>query len=189
MLDLAPQTTPLSAPDGAASPGDLARRDWLLLLIAHDADPGGLDGNYVHTAMCVFSEEAPISAAERYPFRPGLSGPTSEQIYEDMDWLEEIGHVERIRVRGWAGPRICVTPAGRERAAELLALATSRQPSAAGLLLNVKQEMLSMGMTVWMALVCRRHPQYAGRAIFNWRGYERPPGREWDDDSARPAKR
>lgn len=169
-------------------PDDLARHDWLLLLIACDAAPGGLDGNYVHTGMCAFSEEAPIADVARYPFRPGLVGPISEQICADMDWLEQTGYIERVRVRGWAGPRIHTTPAGFERAEELLVIARRRQARAVGLLLALKREMLSMGMTVWMAWVCRRYPHYAERAIFNWRTYERPPT-ECDDDPARPSQR
>lgn len=190
MLDIAPQTQRPDALQRAPMPGsdDLARHEWLLLLIAYDAAPGGLDGNYVHTGMCAFSEEAPIADVERYSFRPGLVGPIGDEIDGDIDLLETEDLVERVRVRGWAGPRICSTAAGRRRAEELLAIARSRQASAAHLMLDVKREMLSMGMTVWMALVCRRHPQYADRVIFNWRGYERPPGRGWDDDPGRASQ-
>ncbi len=91
-------------------------RDRLLLFIALDGAPRGLDPIRLQKGMFLFAQESAAGEDEKYSFVPYNYGPMSAQIYSDLDRLVADGVVEAAPERGQSWSRYSATirrgPAG-----------------------------------------------------------------------------
>src|SRR5918997_4851797 len=118
--------------------------DWLLLLVALDAPPGGLEPVRVQKALFLLAREGGLPRAERYWFVPYNYGPMSPRIYRDVDALVRRGLLERVPVPGYSWGRVRATEQGRERARRLAAAATEREQSALRALARIRALVTSL---------------------------------------------
>src|SRR5947208_2247434 len=98
----------------------MAPADWLLLFVAYDGAPEGLDPVRVQKGLFLFAEETGLSSAEKYGFEPYDYGPMSKQIYKDLDRLVGEGLLEASPVKGQTWYRYKATYRGIETAHKLL---------------------------------------------------------------------
>ena len=145
----------------------MTARDWLLVLIALDGAPGGLDPVRLQKGMFLLAREGGIPPGERYPFRPYNYGPMSPRLYRDLDGLVRRGLVEPRPVPGYAWSRFAATPRGAERAERLRAAA---DPHVVGRLRALKRSIAALGFAELLETVYERHPEYATRSVFRRRG-------------------
>jgi hypothetical protein len=138
-------------------------RDWLLLLVAADGAPDGLDPIRLQKGMFLLAQEGGVPPRERYAFRPYNYGPMSPRLYRDLDGLVRRGLVERRPVPGYAWSRFAVTPRGAARAAELR---ESADRAASARLESIKSAIVRLGFAELLAMVYERYPAYASRSVF-----------------------
>ncbi len=143
--------------------------DWLLLLVALDAPPGGLEPVRVQKALFLLAREAGLPRRERYWFLPYNYGPMSPRIYRDVDVLVRRGLLERLPVPGYAWGRVRATEAGRRRAEELAAGAGERERRALAALARIRTLVTSLGFAELLETIYDRHPEYAVKSVFRRR--------------------
>jgi DNA-binding PadR family transcriptional regulator len=144
--------------------GQMKPRDRLLLFLALDGAPEGLDPVRLQKGMFLFSQEAASSEDEKYQFVPYNYGPMSTQIYKDLESLEAQGLVESVPVRGQSWARYSATKEGLIGARDLLAQEPSE--SAAQRLHAIKREVASKSFSAVLEDVYDRYPQYASKSVF-----------------------
>lgn len=138
-------------------------RDRLLLFVALDGAPDGLDPIRLQFGMFLDAESADADAPT-YHFQPYNFGPMSRQLYADLDELVADGFVEPVPVEGVSWSRYVPADAGLRRGRELMAADTSA--AAARRLYAIKRR---LGTTTFTALhddICGRHAEFADRTIF-----------------------
>lgn len=144
----------------------MTRRDWLLLLIAFEGAPRGLDPVRLQKAMFLFAQETDVPADQKYEFRPYNYGPMSRDVYDDIDGLVEAGLVERLPVPGQSWSRYNPTAEGVARGHELLKHALAEHSAAAGALYDLKESVASMTFNALLEDVYERYPEYATESLF-----------------------
>src|ERR1700753_1416143 len=95
-------------------------RDRLLLFIALDGAPRGLDPIRLQKGMFLFAMDEASKPSESYRFVPYNYGPMSVQIYRDLELLSESGMVESNPVEGQSWSRYTATEDGLVAAQKLL---------------------------------------------------------------------
>lgn len=140
--------------------------DWLLLLVALDAPPGGLEPVRVQKALFLLAREGGLPRSERYWFVPYNYGPMSPRIYRDVDALVRRGLVERRAVPGYRWGRVRATEAGRVRAERLAASAGERERRSLEALRRIRALVTSLSFADLLATIYERHPEYAVRSVF-----------------------
>jgi uncharacterized protein YwgA len=147
----------------------MTRRDWLLLFIAFEGAPRGLDPVRLQKGMFLFAQETSVPAVEKYSFRPYNYGPMSRAIYDDLDALLGEGVIEQALVEGQSWSRYRATDAGVRRGHELLDRARVEQPDAVGHLFETKQSVAAMTFDALLGDVYERYPEYASQSLFRRR--------------------
>ena len=71
----------------------IGRRNLLLLLLGVDADPSGIGGitRLQKLLFLLEHEEGLISAEDGYQFEAYKAGPYSPELYDDLEFLENLG--------------------------------------------------------------------------------------------------
>jgi uncharacterized protein YwgA len=147
----------------------MTRRDWLMLFIAFEGAPRGLDPVRLQKGMFLFRQESDVPADQKYEFRPYNYGPMSRGIYDDLDRLVSDGLAETTPVEGQSWSRYRSTERGVERARKLLDEAMAEHPRAARYLFDTKQSVASMTFDGLLEDVYERYPEYATRSLFRAR--------------------
>ena len=143
-------------------------RDWLLLLIAADGAPDGLDPVRLQKGMFLLAREARLPPRQRYWFVPYNYGPMSPAIYGDVEALVEGGLVARVPAPGYHWERVAVTDLGRERAQEVKR-DRSATPARLAVVGEVKREVTELDFSALLRRIYRRYPQFAARSVFDRR--------------------
>lgn len=142
-------------------------KDWLLLLIAVREASQPLDPVRLQKGMFLLRSEGDRPTSETYDFVPYDYGPFAREIYRDVDELASEGLIEPLSSPGYRWSRYIVTEAGTSRARALLLEASDEQLEAARWLQRLKRDVLSLGFRDLLKYVYTRHPDYAGRSVFN----------------------
>lgn len=144
-------------------------RDWLLVLIGLDAEPGGaaLDPVRVQKGMFLLAREGGVPPKERYWFVAYNYGPMSPRLYRDLEALERLGLVERRDVRdGLRWRPVGVTPAGAAKVDELVGAAVGDERVAIAWLRETKRRMLGLTFAELLTDIYARYPAFAARSVF-----------------------
>ena len=144
----------------------MTRRDWLLLFVAFEGAPRGLDPVRLQKGMFLFSQETDVPARQKYTFVAYNYGPMSSDIYGDIDELVANGLVEPVPVEGQSWMRYKPTKAGVERGGELLTDAKTKHADAARHMFETKQSVASMTFNALLEDVYERYPEFATESLF-----------------------
>jgi uncharacterized protein len=145
----------------------MTRRDWLMLFIAFEGAPRGLDPVRLQKGLFLFAQEAQtVPSAERYVFRPYSYGPMSRDIYADLDDLVSDGLVERMPVEGQTWARYKPTLRGVEKGHRLINSAIARHADDTRRFYEMKQSVADMTFATLLEDVYDRYPAYATNSIF-----------------------
>jgi uncharacterized protein len=146
------------------------RKDWLMLLIAFEGAPRGLDPVRLQKGMFLFGMEAEgVGEEQLYAFRPYNYGPMSREVYADVDELVRDGLVEETPVEGQSWSRYRATPRGVDHGGTLVEQGRREHADAVQLLFDVKQSVASRSFAALLEDVYERYPDYASRSIFRRR--------------------
>lgn len=139
-------------------------RERLLLFIALDGAPQGLDPIRLQKGMFLFAMDDSAHPGESYEFVPYNYGPMSAQIYRDLDLLSKQGLIEAAPVEGQTWARYSATEQGLVAARDLL----SREPSqtAAQRLYEIKVDVASHSFKEVLEDVYDRYPEFASKSVF-----------------------
>ena len=140
--------------------------DWLLLLVALDAPPGGLEPVRVQKALFLLAREGGLPRSERYWFVPYNYGPMSPRIYRDVEALARRGLLERLPVPGYAWGRVRATEEGRRRAEALATEAGGARGRSLEALRAIRDLVTSLSFADLLETIYERHPEYAVRSVF-----------------------
>jgi DNA-binding PadR family transcriptional regulator len=139
-------------------------RNRLLLFIALDGAPRGLDPVRLQKGMFLFAQESDADAEEKYSFIPYNYGPMSAQIYTDLDDLVSEGLVETVPVNGQSWSRYVATDRGRERGRALM---SGEVPAPAARRLHaIKRDVASKTFREVLEDVYDRYPDFATKSVF-----------------------
>jgi uncharacterized protein len=139
-------------------------RDRLLLFIALDGGPQGLDPIRLQKGMFLFAMDEASSPDEVYDFVPYDYGPMSAQIYRDLDRLSEQGMIEAAPVEGQTWSRFSATEQGLIAARDLLAEEPSQE--AAQRLYEIKVDVSTRTYQQVIEDVYDRFPEFASKSVF-----------------------
>ena len=141
-------------------------RDWLLLLIASDGSPDGLDPVRLQKGLFLLAEEAGLPKRERYRFVAYNYGPMSRGLYRGLRDLVRAGLVERRAAGGLAWGRYAVTPAGAAAARSLEAGLGARGRARLARLREIRARIAAQSFGGLLSDVYERYPEYATRSVF-----------------------
>jgi uncharacterized protein len=144
-------------------------RDWLMLFIAFEGAPNGLDPVRLQKGMFLFERETDVPPQEKYRFRAYNYGPMSKAIYDDLDGLVAHGLVEKVPVEGQSWGRYRPTKVGIEQGAALLDAALAQHPDATQHLFRTKAAVADVSFDDLLTDVYERYPEYAEKSIFRRR--------------------
>lgn len=139
-------------------------RERLLLFIALDGAPRGLDPIRLQKGMFLFAMDEESDPEEIYRFIPYNYGPMSAQIYRDLELLTEQGLVEAKPVQGQSWARYMATEDGLIAARDMLCQEQSE--SAARRLYAIKTDVSSHSYKEVLEDVYDRFPEYAAKSVF-----------------------
>jgi uncharacterized protein YwgA len=139
-------------------------RDRLLLFIALDGAPRGLDPIRLQKGMFLFAMEESSASDEVYEFVPYHYGPMSTQIYRDLEHLTDQGLIEAAPVKGQSWARYSATKDGLIKARALLAQEPSQE--AARRLHDIKVDVSSHTYQEVLEDVYDRFPEFASKSVF-----------------------
>jgi hypothetical protein len=139
-------------------------RDRLLLFIALDGAPSGLDPIRLQKGMFLFAMEDESNPDEVYEFVPYHYGPMSTQIYRDLDHLVDRDLIEAMPVKGQSWARYSATEDGLIAARDLL----HQEPSqaVARRLYEIKVDVSSHTYQEVLEDVYARFPKFASKSVF-----------------------
>jgi hypothetical protein len=139
-------------------------RDRLLLFIALDGAPRGLDPIRLQKGMFLFAMSDESEDGDSYRFVPYNYGPMSTEIYRDLEILLKADLIEAEPVEGQSWSRYSATERGLISARELL----GREPSqtAAQRLFEIKSEVSSHTYQEVLEDVYDRYPEFASKSVF-----------------------
>jgi uncharacterized protein len=139
-------------------------RDRLLLFIAFDGAPQGLDPIRLQKGMFLFAMDEASDQHEVYDFVPYDYGPMSAQIYRDLDFLCETGLVEATPVEGQTWSKFSATKEGLITAQDLLAQEPAEK--VAQRLYEIKADVTSHTYQQVLEDVYDRYPKFASKSVF-----------------------
>lgn len=139
-------------------------RDRLLLLIALDGAPHGLDPVRLQKGMFLDAEQSEAGDGEKYAFIPYNYGPMSAQIYSDLEELSSEGLIEEVPVQGQSWSRYVATEKGLAAGRDLLDRESSGQVAQG--LYRIKKEVASKTFKALLEDVYERYPAYASKSVF-----------------------
>lgn len=144
------------------------RRDWLLLLLAYQGAPDGLDPVRIHKGLFLLREDpaAAPAPAEAYEFIPYNFGPMSKQVYADLDALVAEGLASAKRVEGQSWALFRATPRGLRRAEQVVEQMGSSDIPVARRLFDIKQLVAEKTFAELVEYVYDRFPAYEARSVF-----------------------
>lgn len=139
-------------------------RDRLLLFVALNGAPQGLDPVRLQKGMFLDAQENGTRADEKYAFIPYNYGPMSAQIYSDLEQLVSEGLVAEKPVEGQSWSRYAPTEKGLKAGRKLL----NREGSGAVAkdLHRIKKEVASKTFKALLEDVYERYPAYASKSVF-----------------------
>jgi DNA-binding PadR family transcriptional regulator len=139
-------------------------RERLLLFIALDGAPLGLDPIRLQKGMFLFAMDDGTDPTEAYEFVPYNYGPMSAQIYRDLERLSKDDLVEAVTVEGQSWARYSATEQGLIAARDLL----EQEPSqtAAQRLYEIKVDVASHSFEEVLEDVYDRYPEFASKSVF-----------------------
>lgn len=144
----------------------MAPLDWLLLFVAYDGAPEGLDPVRVQKGMFLFAKEGGVPDKEQYTFEPYNYGPMSKAIYRDLDRLVSDDFLEAHEVRGQTWSRYTPSNRGIEQAHKLI---HSLDPVPGRKLYAIKQQVASQTFEELLEDVYEAYPDYAEKSVFRRR--------------------
>jgi uncharacterized protein YwgA len=139
-------------------------RERLLLFIALDGAPQGLDPIRLQKGMFLFAMDEGTNPAETYQFVPYNYGPMSAQIYRDLELLSKEDLVEAAPVDGQSWARYSATEKGLAAARDLLGQEPSQ--AAAQRLYEIKVDVSSHSFQEVLEDVYDRYPEFASKSVF-----------------------
>jgi uncharacterized protein YwgA len=139
-------------------------RDRLLLFIALDGAPEGVDPVRIQKGMFLFAQQQATAGREKYRFVPYSYGPMSKQIYRDLESLVDRGWVDQRPVEGQSWVRYQASERGLLQAKELLAGEPSE--AAAQRLYEIKRDVVSKSFSAVLEDIYDRYPEYAVNSVF-----------------------
>lgn len=139
-------------------------RDRLLLFLALDGAPRGLDPVRLQKGMFLDAQESDCGDDEKYTFIPYNYGPMSAQIYSDLEELVAEGLVAEKPAEGRSWSRYVPTEKGLEAGRELLRRKASDR--VAQDLYRIKKEVASKTFKALLEDVYERYPTYASKSVF-----------------------
>lgn len=139
-------------------------RDRLLLFVALDGAPHGLDPVRLQKGLFLDAEEGDVGDDEKYAFIPYNYGPMSAQIYTDLADLVSEGLVEAVPVKGQSWSRYVATDKGLEAGRDIL----SGDPSGATAqhLYRIKKDVASKTFKALLEDVYEKYPAFAEKSVF-----------------------
>jgi uncharacterized protein YwgA len=141
-------------------------RDWLLLLIAADGAPGGLDPVRLQKGLFLLAQEAGLPRRERYGFVPYNYGPMSRGLYRGLRDLVGAGLVERRCEPGLSWGRYDPTAEGAAEARALEAAMGPRARARLARLREIKAQIAAQSFAALLTDVYERYPDFATRSVF-----------------------
>jgi hypothetical protein len=141
-------------------------RDWLLLLIAAEGAPGGLDPVRLQKGLFLLTQEAGLPRRERYRFIPYNYGPMSRGLYRGLRDLVGAGLVERRFAPGLPWGRYDATGAGATAARALEAGMGPRALARLARLREIKAQIAGQSFAALLTDVYERYPDFATRSVF-----------------------
>lgn len=145
-------------------PAFMQPRDRLLLFIALDGAPQGLDPIRLQKGMFLFAMDDASGSEEIYDFVPYDYGPMSTQIYQDLDSLIESGLIAATPVEGQTWSRYSATEEGLVVARDLLG--RERSQTLARRLYEIKNDVSSHTYQQVLEDVYDRYPEFASKSVF-----------------------
>jgi uncharacterized protein YwgA len=142
----------------------MSPRDRLLLFIALDGAPRGLDPIRLQKGMFLFAMSDESEADDSYRFVPYSYGPMSSQIYRDLEVLLEEGLIEAEPVEGQSWSRYSATESGLISARDQLRNEPSQ--TAAQRLYEIKVDVSSHTYQEVLNDVYDRYPEFASKSVF-----------------------
>lgn len=148
----------------------MTREEWLLLFIAFEGAPDGLDPVRLQKGMFLFAQEGKtVPEQQKYEFRPYSYGPMSRDIYTDIEDLVGKDLVEPVPVQGQTWCRYRPTNRGVERGHRLIKTAMEKHPVDATHLYSIKKSVAGVPFADLLEDVYKRYPDYATKSIFRRR--------------------
>jgi hypothetical protein len=145
----------------------IARSDWLIVLAAYEGAPDGLDPVRLQQSLFLFSRCPGVPARSKYAFEPGVYGPISDELYEDIDRLVVERLLEPVQVKGAHWSLYKPIDATFERAREILRQAdVDDLADATRQLAEIKQYVSSVGFGELLERVYAEHPEFAANSVF-----------------------
>ena len=146
----------------------MSRRDWLLLLLAYEGAPDGLDPIRVQKSMFLLREDpdTDFPADEAYDFVPYNYGPMSKAIYGDLDALIADGFAATEPVRGQSWPLFRATPNGLLEAGRLVESMRASDIPLARKLFEIKRLVADSTFDELVEYIYERWPDYESESIF-----------------------
>lgn len=139
-------------------------RDRLLLFIALDGAPRGLDPVRLQKGMFLDAHESGAPRAQTYSFVPYNYGPMSTQIYTDLGELTRAGMIEAIPVKGQSWSRYVATDIGLKEGRRLMR--DSFSPEDSRRLHRIKKNVASKSFKALLEDVYERYPGFAVNSVF-----------------------
>jgi|GEM_PF-933908 len=146
----------------------IARSDLLLLFIAFEGAPDGLDPVRIQQGLFLFSRCPDAPPGSQYVFEPGIYGPLSDELDSDLDRLADDGWIELVPVRGAHWSLHKPTDAAFARARRIL-----RETDDEGLLdairklFELKQYVSNVGFGDLLERVHTEHPDFTINSVFH----------------------
>jgi len=145
----------------------IARSDWLILFTAFEGAPDGLDPVRLQQGLFLFSRCPGVPPRSKYAFEPGVYGPISDDLYEDLDRLAGERMLEPVPVKGAHWSLYKPIDATFERAKLILRQAEADDlVDATRQLAEIKQYVSSVGFGEMLERVYAGHPEFAANSVF-----------------------
>lgn len=145
----------------------LARSDWLILLAAFEGAPEGLDPVRLQQSLFLFSRCPGVPPRSKYAFEPGVYGPVSDDLYEDLDRLAGERMLEPVPVKGAHWSLYKPIDSTFERARRILRQAEADDlVDATRQLAEIKQYVSRVGFGELLERVYTEHPEFAAASVF-----------------------
>jgi hypothetical protein len=146
----------------------IARSDWLILLVAFEGAPDGLDPVRLQQGLFLFSRCPGVSPRSKYVFEPDVYGAISDELYEDLDRLVYERLLELVPVKGAHWSLYKPIDATFERAKRILRQAEADDlVGATRQLAEIKQYVSSVGFGELLERVYTEHPEFAANSVFH----------------------
>jgi len=146
----------------------IRRSDWLILFTAFEGVPDGLDPVRLQQSLFLFSQCPSVPPWSKYAFEPGVYGPISDELYEDLDCLAGERMIEPVPVKGAHWSLYKPIDATFERARRILRQAEADDlVDATGRLAEIKQYVSSVGFGELLERVHAEHPEFTASSAFH----------------------